>query len=280
MADSTDPARPPARPRPPSPARAPGAARPAGSPGAALIAFLAVVAGSVLLGLAGGVLWSLLAPRVLYVAVGHATAQVVNPETSAFIAADGWFSVMGVAGGIITGLLGYLLAVRRYGPLAMAGVLGGGLAAAYAAMKLGQQIGHAHFYALLAASRRGALLRAPVSLGSHEALAFWPLAAGLVAGGLEAVAALRQRSRVRGAHAAAPAGPVGLAALSQPQAGRPAGPLGGASTGPGEPRRSDRQPADPWRRDPRPGEPPPGGPRRAGPPWPEAQAPGGPPGRR
>jgi hypothetical protein len=87
-------------------------------------------------------------------------------------------------------------------------VLGGGLAAAYAAVWLGQRDGRAHFYALLAAARRGELLRAPLSLGAHEALVFWPLAAGLVAGGLEAVAVLRLRVRTRGAHAAGRPGQV------------------------------------------------------------------------
>src|ERR1700685_4666585 len=67
-----------------------------------LLAFLAVVVGSVLLGLAGGLLWALLAPRAVYVVVSRGTAEVVNPETSAFIAADGWFCVMAVAGGIVS----------------------------------------------------------------------------------------------------------------------------------------------------------------------------------
>ncbi len=182
-----------------------------------MLAFLAVAAGSVLLGLAGGLLWAWLAPRVVYVAVGHRTAQVASPETSAFIAADGWFCVIAVAGGVVTGLLGYLLAVRRHGALAMAGVLGGGLAAAYAAVWLGQRDGRAHFYALLAAARRGELLRAPLSLGAHEALVFWPLAAGLVAGGLEAVAVLRLRVRTRGAHAAGRPGQVTPAPMPVPR---------------------------------------------------------------
>jgi hypothetical protein len=169
-----------------------------------------VIAGSVLLGLLGGLLWSSLVGRAVYVVVGRGTAQVVNPETDAFIAADGWFCVVAVVGGAITGLLGYLLAVRRYGALPMLGVLLGGLAAAYAAMNLGQQMGRAHFYGLLESSRRGALLRAPVSLGAHQALAFWPLVAGLVAGGIEAVVLLKLRSRtqaLRGAQLAVPGYP-------------------------------------------------------------------------
>jgi hypothetical protein len=166
---------------------------------------------------------------------------------------------MSVAGGIITGLLGYLLAVRRHGALAMAGVLGGGLAAAYAAMWLGQQDGRAHFYALLAAARRGELLRAPVTLGAHEALAFWPLAAGLVAGGLEAVAALRLRVQARGTHAA---GRPGRAAYAAPASPGPVSP-GPVSPGPASYGTASSST---------------GSSSTGEPPWPEYPAPGGSPG--
>jgi hypothetical protein len=46
---------------------------------------------------------------------------------------------------------------------------------------------------VLATSRPGTLLHAPISLGSQGALAFWPLAAAAVAGGIELVGALRAR---------------------------------------------------------------------------------------
>jgi len=45
------------------------------------------------------------------------------------------------------------------------------------------------------------VLQAPLILGGRGALAFWPLAAGLVAGGVEAVILLRER---RGRAAARP----------------------------------------------------------------------------
>jgi hypothetical protein len=169
------------------------------SPGPRLLALAVVVPGSALLGLLGGWVWAHVAPRVVYVVVGGG-ANAVNPETSAFIAADAWFCLIGVAGGVISGLLGYLLAVRRYGAVPMAGILVGGLAAAYVVMWIGQQAGRAAFDSALVASRPGTLLRAPIMLGAHEALAFWPLAAGLVAGGIEAAALLRRRQRVLAQH--------------------------------------------------------------------------------
>ena len=42
-------------------------------------------------------------------------AQVVNPETTAFIAADAWFVLIAAIGGLLTGIAGYLLLVRRHG---------------------------------------------------------------------------------------------------------------------------------------------------------------------
>jgi hypothetical protein len=174
----------------PGPAGAASIWRPA--PGAVL-ALAAVLAGNLLLGLAGGLAWEHLAPRALFVVVSTGAASVVNPETSAFIAADGWYCVVAVASGLLAGLLGYVLAVRRYGPLPMIGVLGGGLAAALVALWVGQRSGVPRFDARLHAARSGTLLRAPITLGSHGALALWPLAAGVIAGAIEAAALLRER---------------------------------------------------------------------------------------
>lgn len=240
MAETSQPPLPsrPGRPVPGEPG--PGAVR---RPGPGLLAFAAVVLGSALLGLLAGFAWMHLAPRPLYVVVSGG-AEAANPEDSAFIAADGWFCAVSVAGGIVTGLLGYLLAVRRHGALPMAGILAGGLAAAYAAMWIGQRSGTAAFFQRLAASKPGTLLRAPIKLEAHGALAFWPLAAGLVAGGIEALVLLRERRRAQaqqrafsGAHAHAAAAP-------------PGGPWREPSGGPWP------EPSGPWRE-------PPGGP------WPE-----------
>jgi hypothetical protein len=160
---------------------------------AALAALGAVIAGTALLGAAAGLLWAMLAPRALAVVVGRGSANVVNPETNAFIAADGWFMLLTAAGGIISGLLGYALAVRRHGALAMTGVLAGGLAATLIAMWIGQRSGAAAFNRSLAIDRPGTLLRVPLMLGGHGPLAFWPLAAGLTVGGIEVIVLLRER---------------------------------------------------------------------------------------
>jgi hypothetical protein len=162
---------------------------------AALVAVTAVILGTALLGAASGWLWTMLAPRALAVVVGRGSANVVNPETNAFIAADAWFTLLTAGGGVISGLLGYALAVRRHGALAMTGILAGGLGATLIAMWIGQRSGAAAFSHSLAIGRPGTLLRVPLMLGGRGPLAFWPLAAGLTAGGIEVAALLRERRR-------------------------------------------------------------------------------------
>ncbi len=164
--------------------------------GRAVITACLIVAGSAVVGLAAGLVWAAAAPRVAYqvYTLNPPTAYATNPETSAFIAADGWYCLLALIGGALIGLLGYLFGVRRYGPVPMAGIVAGATGAAFISEWLGhRQSGGPGFNHLLATSRPGALLYAPISLGSHGALAFWPLAAAAVAGGIELVGVLRAR---------------------------------------------------------------------------------------
>jgi hypothetical protein len=200
-----DPARPhppggspvPAGPVPASPVpgggAVPGTAPAAATVRQALVASFAVVAGTALLGVAGGFVWAAVAPRAGLVMIGPGSADVVNSETNAFIGADGWYGLVCLAGGVISGLLGHRFAVRRHGPVAMAGVLVGALAAALITLWIGQQSGLATFHHLLSTLPAGAHLHAQLALGSRGAIAFWPLAAGLMAGGIELAAAMRER---------------------------------------------------------------------------------------
>ena len=154
---------------------------------AAFIVIAVVVAGTAVLGLAAGFLWAAVAPRALVEVVGPGSADIVNPETNAFFAADAWFILLTVVGGLASGAAGYALAVRRNGPPAMAGILAGGLAAALLAKWIGQQSGATAFNHSLAVGHAGLLLRDPPMVGGLAPLMFWPIAAGLVAGGVELI---------------------------------------------------------------------------------------------
>jgi hypothetical protein len=183
------------------------------SPGAGLLSSLAILVGSVVLGLAAGYLWAQLAPQASYVVISHGSADVINPETTAFIAADAVYAMIGAVGGLIIGLAGYLLGVRRSGPWPMAAVLAGSIGAGIIARYVGEHRGLTAFNHLLLTSPVGTHLHAPLILAgdnaattwptsaSLPALSFWPLLACLAAGGLTLIVALRDRS-ARTQHAA------------------------------------------------------------------------------
>jgi hypothetical protein len=221
----------PELPEPPGAARPgdAGPARPFDASPAAIRVTLAIVAGTALLGLVAGYVWSLVAPRALLMIVSHGAAGLVQSETSAFIAADGIFCLIALAGGVVSGALGYLLGVRKYGPLPMIGVLAGALAAGFLARWVGEQPGSGMFHHLLATLPAGARLHDSLTLGASGAIAFWPLAAGLVAGGLKAFETRDQRRR-RGA-----VGPPLLAGPSGGQAWPPGPPAGPPRQAPGIP---------------------------------------------
>ena len=107
----------------------------------AVVAALAVAVGTMALGVLAGLGWAAVAPRPLLVMTSPGAAALVNTETNAFIAADAAFCLVCLAVGVVSGVLGYLFAVRRHGPLAMAGLVGGALAAAFVARWVGNSPG-------------------------------------------------------------------------------------------------------------------------------------------
>jgi hypothetical protein len=190
----------------------------AGRPGLpALLVTLAIAVGGAVLGVVGGYVWAAIAPKALFVESSHGVAFVVNAETSAFIAADGWFGLVGAVGGLIIGLAAYFLGVRRFGPLPAAGALIGATAAAFLAWWIGRNVGLASFRHLLGTSKPGTLLRQPPDLGAHGALAFWPLVAGAVILIIELVRSMRdRRPRSAGGRQPLPAPPVTSQPASPP----------------------------------------------------------------
>jgi hypothetical protein len=145
---------------------------------------IAVLAGSVVVGLLGGLIWGEFAPRAMLEEVGAGTAQVINAETRAFFGADVWFSAIAVAAGLLTGVLGYRLAVAPRDGAARASVavalLLGAVAGGFTMMWLGGHIGLSSFNRQLASSPAGTLFSASLSLGAKSALALWPMLTALV----------------------------------------------------------------------------------------------------
>jgi hypothetical protein len=172
-----------------------GPARPVPTISTVAVVFVSTAAATAVWGIPAGFAWAAAAPRVLVEVVGHGIAQVVNAETSAFIVADVWFCLIGVIGGLLTGSLGYLIAVRRWGAASAAGLIAGALAAAAVALWVGALGGHAAFQHQLAVSAPGTRLNAPLALGAKSGLTFWPMLAALTIAVIEVV--IRSRSAHR-----------------------------------------------------------------------------------
>ena len=135
---------------------------------------MAALAGSAVLGVAAGVIWTAVAPRALLQEIGPGEAELVNAESHAFIVADAWFCLIVAVGGAITGVVGYRLLVRRAGWPAAAGLVLGAVAAGLLTLWIGENIGLGTYNHLLVTSRNGAFFHASLGLGAKSALVFWP----------------------------------------------------------------------------------------------------------
>jgi hypothetical protein len=124
--------------------------------------------------------WAAVAPRPLLQEIARGEAELVNAESTGFIVADAWFALITAVGGLLTGLLGYRILVRRAGAAAAAGLVLGAVGAALLALWLGGNIGLGTYNHLLASSPNGAFFHASLGLGAKSALAFWPLCTSAV----------------------------------------------------------------------------------------------------
>ena len=145
---------------------------------------VAALAGSVLVGLLGGLIWGEFAPRAMLQEVGAGIAQVTNAETRAFFGADVWFSGIAVVAGLLTGALGYRFAIGPRDGAARAAVtvsvILGAVAGALVMLWLGGQIGLSAYNQHLASSAKGTVFSSSLALGSKSALALWPLFTAIV----------------------------------------------------------------------------------------------------
>jgi hypothetical protein len=149
-----------------------------------VVRVVAVLAGSAVLGLVGGLIWGEFAPRATLQEIGAGTAEVINAETRAFFGADVWFIGIAVVAGLLTGVVGYRFAVApREGTgraVVTAALILGALAGEFVMLWLGEQIGLSAYNRDLAASQNGTVFSASLALGAKTALTFWPLLTAIV----------------------------------------------------------------------------------------------------
>jgi hypothetical protein len=145
-----------------------------------------VAAGTALVvaGLGGplGLLWASLAPSVP-VRMTADGALLVETQPEEFIAADGWFALLGAGFGGLAAIVVWLLFRGRRGPLLLVAVTIGAVAAGLLAWWVGRRVGLAEYERMLADAPRGTVFGKPADLRSADAElrhGFLPLVRGAV----------------------------------------------------------------------------------------------------
>ncbi len=128
---------------------------------------LAVGAGTALvltlLGAVLGLVWAAVAPSVPVVRTAGGVV-LTQPQPEEFIAADGWFSLLGLGFGVLATIAGWSILRRYRGPVGMLAVVIGTIGAALLAWQLGRQIGLAEFHRLLENAPVGRTFHKPPDL--------------------------------------------------------------------------------------------------------------------
>ncbi|WBB94960.1 DUF2567 domain-containing protein [Solwaraspora sp. WMMA2080] len=114
-----------------------------------------------------GVAWSMLAPWIPVVRTEQGAA-VRGGAPEYFVAADGWFAMLGVGYGILAGIVVWASLPRSRGPYGLVAVTVGGLGAAALAWTLGRQIGLAGYQRALETAALGAQLERPPDLQAGD----------------------------------------------------------------------------------------------------------------
>ncbi|MEU2610839.1 DUF2567 domain-containing protein [Micromonospora sp. NPDC007271] len=110
-----------------------------------------------------GLLWAVVAPGTPVEKTARG-AIYATPQPEQPIAADGWFSVLGLGFGVLAAIALWFLLRRRRGPVGLlAGGLGG-LGAAVVAWQLGRRVGLDTYHRLLATAPDGTAFTKPADL--------------------------------------------------------------------------------------------------------------------
>ncbi|WP_328467135.1 DUF2567 domain-containing protein [Actinoplanes sp. NBC_00393] len=119
------------------------------------------------LGVPLGLLWAWLAPGVPVVDIGDNGVVVNDPSPEQYIAADGWFTLLGLGFGILVAVAAWLVLRRDRGPFLLLGVvLGTSIAGHWVAPFVGELIGRDDYDQWRATAARGATFLAPPEVHS------------------------------------------------------------------------------------------------------------------
>ncbi|SNY51092.1 hypothetical protein SAMN05421748_111185 [Paractinoplanes atraurantiacus] len=114
-----------------------------------------------------GLLWRWIAPSVPMIGIGQGDLAVNDPSPEEYIAADGWFTLLGLGFGLIVAIGAWLLLRRDRGPFLLAGIVAGALGAGYlVAPWLGEMIGRSDYEQWRETAQRGSTFMAPPEIHS------------------------------------------------------------------------------------------------------------------
>ncbi|MET0423861.1 MAG: hypothetical protein ABW046_08305 [Actinoplanes sp.] len=128
-----------------------------------------VVTGLIVFALGGplGLLWAWIAPNVPVIDAGQAGIVVNDPSPEEYIAADGWFTLLGFAVGLLAAIVAWLVVRRDRGPFLLLGVIAGTLGAGYLlAPWVGELIGRGDYQHWRETAVQGATYFAPPQVHS------------------------------------------------------------------------------------------------------------------
>ncbi|MFG1950884.1 DUF2567 domain-containing protein [Micromonospora sp. NPDC048830] len=163
-APGADPFAWPAPGAPPAPGSLPPAvAGPPRRPGRAAAVALGAAAVLTGLGVPLGLLWAAVAPGTPLVKAAEG-AVYAQPQPEQPIAADGWFSILGLGFGVLAAVTLWLVLRHHRGPVGLLAGAVGGLGAALVAWQLGRRIGLSTYEHLLATAPEGRAFSKPADL--------------------------------------------------------------------------------------------------------------------
>ena len=117
-----------------------------------------------------GLLWHYLSPTVPVINAGDGRIVVNDPSPEEYIAADGWFTLLGLAFGLTAAITAWMLLRRHRGPWLLVAVTLGALAAAVVAWQAGRLIGRGAYQQWQETSAQAATYQAPPDVHAYAVL--------------------------------------------------------------------------------------------------------------
>lgn len=117
-----------------------------------------------------GLLWSWVSPTVPVGRSRGGDIIVTDPSPEQFVAADGWFTLLGLAFGVLAAIAVWMIVRRHRGPILLIAVVLGALGAAGTAWQVGRQWGLSAYQRWQDAAAVGATFHRPPDLHAHGPL--------------------------------------------------------------------------------------------------------------